>query len=82
MFVHSFCYVVAERFDLLANVFEEGVTRPAPDHHYCENGYLVEVHCHGTPRSNRVSAKISFLDAEGFPSDGFCCCVDGVDDLF
>ena len=41
MFVRSFCNVVAEGFDLLANVFEEGIARPAPDHHDRVDGHFV-----------------------------------------
>ena len=61
IFVHSFCDVVAERFDLLANIFEEDVARPAPDHHYCEDGHLVEVHCHGAPDLIEWVPKSPFL---------------------
>lgn len=82
MFVHSFCYVVTELFDLLANVSEESVARPAPDHHDRIYGHFVEIHCHGAPGSNRVGTEVAFLDTKRIPSNGFRCCVDRADDIF
>lgn len=55
---------MAELFDLLADISEESVARPATYHHDAKGGDIVECHGHGTPRSDRVGPEVSLFDTE------------------
>lgn len=60
--------IVAELFDLFANITEESITGPVTDEHDCVNGDFIQVHDHCGPRSDGVGANVLGVKAQPFLS--------------
>jgi hypothetical protein len=60
---HFLCYVLAELYDLFADVSQECIAWQTSNEHDGEDGTFSQVHCHGRTRSNQVRSNSVFGDA-------------------
>ena len=61
MLYHSGGDVVAELFNLFADVAEKSITGPSANDHDCVNMYVIEIHCHCCSTTDRVCFPMSFI---------------------